>query len=306
MTAPYSDLADRLWDEYLSVLRAHGFLSREAICIAGVLHTIGRDGWVMGEQGYTYGSNANDLKTVRNRAKAYPDADLSAWMVKALDDVQCGHCHKHYGGRRWNWPKDYARPKLKFADNVLTIDALCENELAEVNRDARYDHVELNVYTHKPDFKKPKSERIRPVMTYRSDTGRWSFAIRGRPPELPDRCYVVGGLVGPGSVIRDDLEIEWSGKAHLGTEMHDPVDAGVADHDRPDISALISHCEKWKATQPASNTGHHERWETVMTIIRRHDFETAKLYAKRWAVNGWRPWIDLRAMLTERLETTGG
>ena len=303
MTAPYSDLADRLWDEYLKFLRAHGFLSREAICLAGVLHTIGRDGWVMGEQGYTYGSNLNDLRTVRNRAKAYPDADLAAWMVKALDDVQCGHCHKHYGGRRWNWPKDYARPKLKFADNVLTIDALCENELAEVNRDARYDHVELNVYTQKPDFKKPKSERIRPVMTYRSETGRWSFAIRGRPPELPDRCYAVGALVGPGSVIRDDIEIEWSGKAHQ-TDNKEP-DSGVA-HDRPATDPIILHIDRWKASQPRENTGHHDRWAFVKALIERGAIEQAIDYSHEWCDKGWPPWIALRGMLIERLEITGG
>ncbi len=69
MTAkhPYSALAGHLWDEYLRVLTGKGVLSDEAITLAGVLHTIGRGGWVMGGQSYTYGSNANDLRTVRDR-----------------------------------------------------------------------------------------------------------------------------------------------------------------------------------------------------------------------------------------------
>ena len=300
---PYSDLADALWTEYLTVLRTKGHLSHEACALAGVLHTIGRDGWVMGGQSYTYGSNQNDLRTVRNRAKSYPDKKLSAWMVKALDDVESGYYHKHYGGRRWKWPDDFARPQMHEKNGIITVAAITETKLAEVNLAAMYTHVEIKIYDEKPDWTVPKSERIQPISHHKSAKNRFILdVLRGALP--PGYYFISGGLVGPGAAGWDDLEIEWKDdavedttKTASGTEVHDPVDAGVADHDGPDMSALIAHCERWKATQPTSNIGHHARWVAVRKMIEDKHYPEAKVYAQKWADKGWRPWADLIGML---------
>ena len=203
---PYSDLADRLWTEYLTALRTTGFLSNEVCALSGVLHTIGRDGWLMSGPSYTYGSNQNDLRTVRNRAKAYPDADLAAWMVKALDDVESGYYDKHYGGRRWKWPDDYARPQMHEKHGIITVAAITETELAEVNLAAMYDHVEIKIYDEKPDWTVPKSERIQPISHLKSAKNRFILdASKGALP--PGLYFIMGGLVGHGAAEWDDLEI---------------------------------------------------------------------------------------------------
>ena len=67
----------------------------------------------------------------------------------------------------------------------------------------------------------------------------------------------------------------------------------------PDIDRLIAHCQAAKGTQPLHNKAHHDRWTQVMGYIRDGLFAAAKEFAKPWAAKGWKPWVDLKAMLDD-------
>ena len=280
--APYTDIANQIWQRYLRVLRLNGVLSEEAICLAGVLHTLGRAGWVMPHQGYTYGSNKNDFAKVRNRAKAYPDQNLSDRMVTALDDAECGHCFKDYDGRKWNWPQDHARPRLVWSGAAITISGFCETDLAIVNRAALYDHVELKIYDQ------PQSKGREPTARYTTDEGSFTLTVSDKT-NTANTCYVKFGLVGPGAASWDNATLEW------GTPTTNISGPQTADHDL--FAKLNDIIVAAQLTQPASNTEHHARWDTVATLIGRNKLPEAYDYAQPWAAKNWQPWVKIRSLL---------
>ena len=179
-----------------------------------MLHTIVRDGWVMGCQSYTYADNMNSVRTLTKRIAKYPDRELAAGMQKALDDIGCHYYDKGYGGRRWKWPKDSARLKLNVHGNVVSVHVICETDQAFIHRKSLYDQLEIKVYKKKPDWAQPSAEREKPFVVERSGTeifrqlgkysdgdhASWKFQIDLNNHNLPNDVYFVdGGMIGQGS-----------------------------------------------------------------------------------------------------------
>ena len=77
------------------------------------------------------------------------------------------------------------------------------------------------------------------------------------------------------------------------------ADSGSGNDSGPDTSAIIAHCDRYKITQPASNAGHHVRWDTAKRMVNEGNYGAAISYAEQWCGRGWKPWCELITKLKE-------
>jgi len=279
MTVPHAALADKLWALYLDHLaKRDGWDS----AIAGVLDGIGRYNWIMGGQAWNSPRDGASKGRLVSRISGYPDPELAIEMLRGLRAMPP---QRESGPKRWQWPRDYAQPKITYADGVLRLAVRCETELAEVNRAAKYDRCEIKLYREKPDWTRPKSERAKPIKIVRGHRGVWQIALK---VEEAGQLYADGGPISPGHGVWDACEFEAAGAPAPGAP-----ERTTTRHD-----AILGHCERTRDRFSATaNPAHHARWNEAIRLIEGGDLAGAKSYAAQWAAKGWQPWRELVGML---------
>jgi len=307
MTAPYTELADKLWPLYLEHLKKRdGWDSY----IAGVFVGIGRQNWIMGGQSYNSPRDGTSKGNIISMLADYPDTALAVEMIKALKKMAP---KSDYGPKRWEWPRDYAQPKLSYKDGTLSLIIHCETELAKANRDAKYDRCEVSFYREKPNWQAPRSERAQPFKTLHSDPGIWRMDVQVNSVGY---LYASGGPVSPGHGTWDGLEFEVIPE-HIKNAESIPESTGpmIASESKPeemkDYSAelpkvgdkeCIDHClhhrDKWTEKE---NPDHHKRWNTLIAYIEEKQYQRAYSYATVFAAKGWQPWKDSLVHLRSKL-----